>query len=328
MDNSKTIVSTYDDGTVFIPQPLPEDLPGRSFTVAEADGLGVSRSRLRAADLATPSQLIRVPREATQKLIDRVRPYTQLGIRVYVSHTTAALIRGIPVPHKLEDEPFIHLSRTADCAVPRRKGVRGHQSALLTEELGIVEGVPVTTPARTWLDLAQVLQLDDLVVAGDHLISGHHRHFGQPKKPIVQFSELEEYIHGKHGVRGLVLAREALTLMRKGVDSPPETKLRLMLTRAGLPEFIPDFPIPGETGEAPVWVDLGCPEFRVCCEYEGKHHLSPQKQAEDRTRDRLTADRGWQQVKIYAADMALGEDWVVAHVVQALGRNGWRGLLR
>ncbi len=308
---------------MFVPQPLPGDLPDRTFTVIEARALGVTRSRLRAAGLATPSQLIRVPRKASQSLIDWVRPYCQLDTAVLVSHTTAAALRGIPLPLKFEVEPFIHLSRGAECAVPRRKGVRGHQSAFTDGEADILDGVPVTSPGRTWLDLAQLLSLEDLIVAGDHLIAEHHRHFGQPKKPIVGLEELRDYTYQKRAVRGLAKAREALSMMRKGVDSPPETRIRLMLGRAGLPEFTPNCPVPGDPGEAPVWVDLGCPEFHVCCEYEGRHHLTPQKQAEDRSRDQQTAARGWHQLKIYATDMALGEDWVVAYFVQALHRKGW-----
>ncbi len=308
---------------MFIPQPLPGDLPDRSFTVDEARALGVGRSRLRATGLATPSQLIRVPRASSQALIDRVRPYCQLGVSVLVSHTTAAALRGIPLPGEHENEPFIHLSRAPDCAVPRRKGVRGHQSAFTDGETAMLKGVPVTSPARTWLDLAQLLSLEDLIVAGDHVIAEHHRHFGQPKKPMVGLEELRDYTYQKRGVRGLAKAKEALSLMRKGVDSPPETRIRLMLVRAGPPEFAPNFPVPGDPGEAPVWVDLGCPEFQVCCEYEGRHHLTPEKQGADRSRDQQTAARGWCQLKIYATDMALGEDWIVAYFVQALHRNGW-----
>ncbi|MBT2514130.1 hypothetical protein [Arthrobacter sp. ISL-30] len=38
-----------------------------------------------------------------------------------------------------------------------------------------IDGLAVTSPARTWLDLASVLDLDDLVVAGDFLVCGYNR---------------------------------------------------------------------------------------------------------------------------------------------------------
>ncbi|WP_427018409.1 hypothetical protein ACQCSX_07635 [Pseudarthrobacter sp. P1] len=98
-----------------------------------------------------------------------------------------------------------------------------------------------------------------------------------------------------------------------------------MLARAGLPVFIPDYGLEDEHGIAQLWVDLGCPAFKVCAEYEGSHHLTPAKQAEDKTRDRLTADLGWRQVKIYAADMRFGDAWVVQQFIQALRAHGWTG---
>ncbi|WP_240629923.1 hypothetical protein [Specibacter cremeus] len=303
---------------------LPGPLARASFTTVESARLGVEPNRLRAGDLWTPSRMVRIPKGADQSLLDRVRPYTELTPGACASHTTAALLHGIPLPRQHETEPFIHLSRPAAAKAPRRRGVIGHECRLKPPEVVLVGGVPVTSLARTWLDLASILRLDDLVAAADHLVSEHHRHFGRPRIARVSAADLRAYVLAQSRVRGLPLAREAVRLMRVGVDSVRETHLRLILVRAGLPEFTPNFPIEGEPGEAPVWTDLGCQAFKVCGEYEGWRHLTPEKQSSDRLRDRLTAERGWRQVKIYADDMRNGDAWVAAHFEQALWSRGWR----
>ncbi|MGA7205085.1 MAG: hypothetical protein WBX27_10695 [Specibacter sp.] len=207
--------------------------------------------------------------------------------------------------------------------IPRRKGVIGHKRELVAGEWLLIDGVPVTAPARTLLDLAAVLALDDLVAAADFLICEHHRDFEEPKKAIVKDAELAGYILSKRFLRGLANAREAMDLMRVGADSPPETKLRLVLLRAGLPEFRTNCEIPGGPGEPTVYPDLGCEEFRVCGEYEGEIHQTTEKQLYDRNRDTRTAARGWLQVKVFNNDIRRGEDWVVDLFRQALLRQGW-----
>lgn len=188
----------------------------------------------------------------------------------------------------------------------------------------LLDGVPVTTPTRTLLDLAALLTLDDLVAAADFLVCEHDRFFEEPKTAIVTASELRSYVDTKHRLRGLVNARQAMELMRIGVDSPPETKLRLMLGRSGLPEFTTNYVMRGQSHEVEVYPDLACEEYKVCGEYEGAIHETAEKQRSDARRDRRTRERGWLQVRIYNADMLRGDNWVVDKFARELRKRGWR----
>lgn len=302
---------------------LPPQLAKQSFTVHEGARRGLSASRMRAKDLSMPSREIRVPRDAQQTLLDRVRPYTELGIENYVSDTTAAILHGIPMPYVHERPRLVHLTRPAGTSIPRRKGILGHKRELAAGEFMLIDGVPVTTPSRTFLDLAEILELDDLVAAADYLVCEHDREFEEPKLAIVKDIELIAYIESKRFLRGLARAQEAVNLMRVGADSPRETRLRLLLQRAGLPEFKTNQKILGGPGDPIVYPDLGCEEFKVCSEYEGEVHLTPEKQLYDRNRDTRTAARGWQQVKVFNKDILRGDAWVVEMVRQALARHGW-----
>ncbi|GAA4656544.1 hypothetical protein [Arthrobacter cryoconiti] len=303
---------------------LPGILASQSFTFREGLAAGATLSRLRAKDLQCPSRGIRVPYDAPQTLVERVRPYVHLGQDVCISHVTAALIHGMPLPWFAEDIKTLHLTRQPGMSTPRRKGATGHSMLLSGSEIMTIHGVPVTTPARTFLDLASVLDLDDLVAVADFLICAHNRHFEARKRAIVPEAKLRDYIGEKFHLPGLGRAREAMGLMRVGADSPPETKLRLLLRSAGLPEFVPNHTIYGEPGEYDAYPDLACEKYKVCGEYEGAIHQTTRKQLYDRTRDERAAARGWLQVKVYGADFARGQKHVAAMFAQALAQHGWR----
>ncbi|MCC3292085.1 endonuclease domain-containing protein [Arthrobacter sp. zg-Y1110] len=305
------------------PKPLPPLLAAEPFIFSAALRAGVTVARMRAGDLSAPTRAIRVPSAARIDLPARCRPYLELLPDAAISHGTAALLLGLVVPQRVAQEGTIHISRDPAHAVPRRRGITGHRLVLSAEELGTFRNLRVTAVHRTWLDLATVLTVDELVVAGDHIISETRRSFGIPRTALVRQADFERYVAGKNGVRGITKAREAMALMRPGVDSPPETRVRLLVHRAGLPEFTPNTPIFDATGHPAVWTDLGCRRYRTCIEYEGIHHLSPGQQSRDHERDLLTAELGWHQVKINRFDLAQGSNWVVGKVRHALRKGGW-----
>ncbi len=205
---------------------------------------------------------------------------------------------------------------------PRRNNVTGYSLKLPDEDVLEIDGVRVTTPERTFLDLANLLEPDDLVAVADFLICEHNRPFEPRKYPVVPEAVLRRYVGSRNHVRGLRRARQAVALMRVGVDSPPETKLRLLLRRAGLPEFTTNFAIPGDPA---VWPDLACKEYKTSGQYEGEIHKTTQKQLFDRNRDERSTQRGWLQVKVYSADMRKGDAHVVEMFKRALRLQGWPG---
>lgn len=220
-------------------QALPASLAGMSFTLNEGLAAGQSVSRLRAKDLRIPSRGIRVPGGVPQSLAARVRPYLEVSPGSVASDGTAARLLNVPLPGELEEEPYLHLSSVSSRNGPRRKHVIGHARSFDPGEVTVLDGIRVTTPARTWLDLAAVLGLEDLVIAGDFLVCTHEeRGFGRSGPPLVSLNDLSLYVAGKRRVPGLVRARKALPFLRVGVDSPRETRLRLMLENAQhLPAF-------------------------------------------------------------------------------------------
>lgn len=91
--------------------------------------------------------------------------------------------------------------------------------------LTVRAGLQVTSAERTFLDLAETLSLVDLVILGDSLVKAKRA------KPVDLVSAAADW----RG-RGARLARTAAALVREGVDSPQETRTRLLIVLAGLPE--------------------------------------------------------------------------------------------
>ncbi|MHA7296498.1 hypothetical protein ACX80X_04905 [Pseudarthrobacter sp. MDT3-1] len=176
-----------------------------------------------------------------------------------------------------------------------RKGVSGHRLGLRSQYVGELDGVPVTCPARTWLDLAAVLDLEDLVAVADYFICSQSRSFGPKKDALCSLGDLLEQVHSTPGARGIRKARRALELCRVGADSAPETRLRLAIGRLGLPEPALRYVVQDATG----W--------------------------ELARRDESIAAIGWASVTVTAGHVRQwGFDGCAHRVLDSLARAGWR----
>lgn len=74
----------------------------------------------------------------------------------------------------------------------------------------MLDGVRLTSPARTWLDLASVLALDDLVAAGDALVNEHGPEFPAVREATATIQELGEILDAHAGARNIRIARRRL----------------------------------------------------------------------------------------------------------------------
>ena len=169
----------------------------------------------------------------------------------------------------------------------------------------ILEGLPVTDPARTWHDLGPLLPLPELVAVTDRIL----RRRLVPALDVIP------------GVRNAAHLRHALNLSDGRSRSPRESILRVHLRLAGLPAPELNFDVI-HRGE---WIgcgDLVWPLYRVYVEYDGEHHADPRQRHQDaQTRNRL-AQLGW-QVRVVTKAMSTHD--VVEMVRQALVDGGWAG---
>ena len=306
-------------------RPLPEDFQGRPFTVVEAAAAGVSRKRLRHRSLAPLGRGIRSSDPTPGlPLSVRVRPFIEVNERCAASHLTAAELGSLPARRQKEGPQMYHVIRPEGAAHLNRPHVIVHRMKLYDDEVTILNGIPVTTPERTWLDLAEMLTVDELVVAGDSCVRVPRREFEGRDLPLCSVEDLQRMIDRHKGKRGIRRAREAISLIRVGSDSPQESLLRLALVRAGLPEPELNVPIIDGAGARHHEPDMSYRKYRVGVEYEGNHHSGGAQIVRDIARSERYTALGWTEVRISQRHMENDARAAVAKVRAALVQAGWR----
>lgn len=304
------------------PQALPAPLGSAPFTVQEAADAGVSRRRLKHPSLQVPSRGIRLPSEHPAAVKLQARPLTLVTEFSAASHATAFLIWDFPGFLPGSDAPGIHISRPDTMAIPRRRGVIGHVGQFFADEITRIDGVLVTTRVRTWLDCARKMSIDELTVVADHLIRHPRPAFESRTEPYASPGDLAEMLDRHKGTPGIRKARLALEQARIGADSAPETRLRLALCCAGLPE--PELNMGTVLRSGVVrQPDLAYPEHRVAVEYEGAVHSDAAQVIRDIAREEDFGGAGWILVRISKRHMENDARAAVAKVRAALSSRGW-----
>lgn len=302
--------------------PMPPQLPQGSFLVSDSPSLGLSIRQLSRTGIFTPSRGIRLPLQSRGSVADNVRAYTRLDPTSVLTHSTSARICCICLPSWLDQDWRIHVARPAEGWKPRRRNVVGHQLSFKESEVIIFDGVRITSPARTWLDLSSVLSVDELVVAGDSIVNEHSADFPMPREPLATIPDLRRVVHDHPGMRGVRKARLALDLIRTGADSAPETMMRLQLIRAGLPEPVLNLVLRNGLGYPVLWPDAAYPEQRIAIQYDGAHHGDPEQYRRDITRLAVTEALGWSEVRVQQGDLDGDRPFVVEKIRSIWPRTG------
>jgi hypothetical protein len=242
-------------------RPLPLVFRTTSFTVEDAVRNGIPVDRLRGRDLLRPTRSLRVSRTSPLDTVEAraraLRPL--LSADQWFSHTTAAVLWGLPLPRRLRDDLVVHVTGRGGRQM-RRPGVVGHRT-LVVPVIGTAHGLPASDPIRTWLDCASVLSVRELVVMGDQLVARW-----------CTIEDLSRAVGCAGGIRGISRLRVAVERVRVGSESPMETELRLVLVDHGLPEPLCNTEVRAADGRFLGRVDLAYPELRLAIEYEGRHH--------------------------------------------------------
>lgn len=223
----------------------------------------------------------------------------------YLSHHSAAMVWGGVVP----STPDVHVATPG--TPTRRAGIMAHRARPGMPTTSLRE-LALTTPVAAYLDLAGWLTLVDLVVLGDSLVRAGRCTPGQ----LIEAS-------ASYRGRGARLARRAAGLVRDGVDSPMESRLRMLLVLAGLPEPVVNHQVWDEAGRLVMRFDLSYPGLRLVIEYDGRQHADSPAQWEHDLWRREQLDRlGWRIVVVTAAGLFREPDRTLARVVAALGDRG------
>ncbi|WP_261624496.1 endonuclease domain-containing protein [Nesterenkonia marinintestina] len=238
----------------------------------------------------------------------------------WLSDVTAARLRGWRLPSRLDRDDRVHLTQPAGTTRRiRRPGLSGHRRKVHPDDLVDVEGVTATSASRTWLDLAGVLTEAELVILGDELVRHPYPQFERRTEPFATTRALGVVVERTRGVPGRRRAQRALTRVRVGADSPQETRLRLALVDAGLPEPALQVAAVSEDPRCPR-ADMGYRALRIVIQYEGSAHFSAERARQDQRRDNVFLAAGWTVVRVNVEDHRDGFRTVVEQIRRLMGR--------
>ena len=283
------------------------------LTRAEALRRGHTEKELRGPRFQRLFRGVYLPVGAPVTLLQRVRGALLVAPEgSYASHHSAAGLWGTVAPATTQT----HISVTGVGTRSVRDGIFAHRAVhSLTPTRR--RGVLASTPAAVFLEMAALhLDLVALVVLGDSLV----RAAGiRPETLAAGTSQWS----GK----GTRLARRAASLVRIGVDSAMESRVRIMIVLAGLPEPVVNFIVRDADGEWQMRFDLCYPELRLIIEYDGLQHLrDPAQWSRDLLRREQLERQGWRIIVINSDAYYNQPAATLARIRQALADRGCRDL--
>ncbi len=237
-----------------------------------------------------------------------------LGVRgpALTSHRTAARMLGLDgISDRVIEVVTERWKRPT-----RRAGVVLHESTdLVRGDCTIIDGIPVTSPVRTLLDLGAVVSSLRLEAALD---SASRLRLLQLTELLQRFREVAR--RGRRGVgrlRPLLAERTGDDL---GPDSVFETRMRRLMRDAGLPEPTCQFEVRGAGWV--MFLDFAWPSHKVALECDSlAYHLGRRRLQWDDARQNRLVLLGWTVLRFTWRDLVDHPGRVIAQVRAALRRH-------
>lgn len=224
------------------------------------------------------------------------------------AHRTAGVLWRLPGITSVEAEVVVPRGRG-----PSPPGVVVHTSrSLARSDLTVIEGIPVTTPARTFIDLSAVVDAMTLEAALD---DARRRDLIAIPRVLRRLDEI-----GGKGCTGSGVLRRLLEA--RAEEAPPESVLETMVLRlirgSRLPLPVPQFEI-RDGARVVARVDLAYPAQRVAIEADSRAWHSGRLQWErDLARRSALAARGWRVIHVTWARLRSDPAAIVAEIAAAL----------
>lgn len=198
-------------------------------------------------------------------------------------------------------------------------GVR-RTRVLASEDVRVKGSLRVTSPARTLIDLASILSLDDLERALDDAL----------RRRVVTLAQLRKCLdrRGPGGVKGWArmdrLVRERIGTEPTG--SGKETVFLSALRRRKLPVPAKQFGIVDADGRFVARPDFAYPDLRIAIEIDSGFHLNPARRRADLRRQNRMQLVGWRVLYFDRTDPAgqLEALSTIEHALRIFGESEQR----
>ncbi|MBB3035709.1 hypothetical protein [Hoyosella altamirensis] len=206
-----------------------------------------------------------------------------------LSHSSAAVMYGLPTWGV--DLQRVHVTRGQRSAGRVTGDMHVHSGSVSGS--GLVAGLPVTTPARTVVDIARTVPFEQAVVIGDAAL----------QRGLATRDQLSSELGAARHCTGIREAQKAIAFLDERSESPGESRSRVFMHRYGLQLPCLQASIRDKRGKVIARVDFLFPcgvvgEFDGRMKYGRGDDVFREKQREDALR-RL----GWLVVRWVWADL-------------------------
>jgi Transcriptional regulator, AbiEi antitoxin/Protein of unknown function (DUF559) len=179
-----------------------------------------------------------------------------VGLDAVVSHQSAAQLYGIDLLGN--PGPNVTLNVPPEYGWRALAGIILHTAKVPPDQLTTHQGMPMTTPARTVIDLARILDFPAALVAAD---SALHR-------KLATKAELQSVVASCRRWPGIKRAAEVVEFADRRAESPLESIARVVFRDFGLPP--PDLQVWLGWGEEPTGrVDFYWRKYKTIAEVDG-----------------------------------------------------------
>lgn len=273
--------------------------------LAAGDVVRLRRGAYSSAEIAGPGQVLAEAR-ARAAIAATAR---RLVLPFWFSHTSAALVWGCAVWPAPSATHVVQEHRPGGRGGDRATLVRHHRDVPASDR-SVVDGLPVTSLARTVVDCLRLLPPGAGLAVADSA-----RRLG------VRIADVDRLL-AEPGGRGVRRARVVWEAADARAESPGESMARWILTLGGIPPS--DLQTPARTDLGVFFPDLCWPEVRFCVEFDGvgKYGEGPIAVAAvlaEKRRQEALQDAGWLVVRLTWSDLRQ-PDALLARVRAGLAR--------
>lgn len=223
------------------------------------------RRRVRAGDLVAVRRGAYAERGGVpDDLVGRHVLHVRAAVRdlagdPVVSHVSAAAVHGLAI----WNVPFgrVQLTRNRRSGARRTRSLNVHAAPLEPDEIVVVDGLVVTSVARTVVDLARSVPFEQAVVLADSALNVYRQ--------VLAVDDLWSAIERMPRRPGNPRARRVIGFADGRSESPGESRSRIAIQRAGLPTPELQRRIYSTNGRGIAKVDFAWAEFGTVGEFDG-----------------------------------------------------------
>ncbi|GLY01042.1 DUF559 domain-containing protein [Actinoplanes sp. NBRC 101535] len=197
---------------------------------------------------------------------------------------------------------------------PRIPRIEVHSTALWPGDVMAIGGLPLTTAERTAFDIGRRWPREEALIVWDALL----------RRRALDRDLVRDMLRSRHGWHGTDRLPDLLRLADGRSESPMETRLRLLISDAGLPQPTPQFVV-RHGRDFVARVDLAWPHLRLALEYDGDQHRERARFRRDATRLNALHLAGWRVLRFTAPDVLRNPARTVTVIAAALAAAGRTG---